>query len=178
MRLGMILKDLLWLLAALGCCAVPPSAHAQGYPSRSITVWATPGRDGRRGLGATSGARIGEFGGSAPPATRKYLEDGPMTEGQGVTAKRLVNFQIAQLAARPNILVLTMIADESIRLPWFERDGRRAATSRPDMHALRWQLRRGSILSPKSAAGKCICPSICLPRLRADGATKGKGPAG
>jgi tripartite-type tricarboxylate transporter receptor subunit TctC len=38
MRLGMRLKDLLWLLAALGCCAVPPSAHAQGYPSRSITV--------------------------------------------------------------------------------------------------------------------------------------------
>ncbi len=38
MRVGMILKDLLWLLAALGCCAVPQSAHAQSYPSRSITV--------------------------------------------------------------------------------------------------------------------------------------------
>jgi tripartite-type tricarboxylate transporter receptor subunit TctC len=34
----MTLKDLLWLLAALGCCAVPPSAHAQSYPSRTITV--------------------------------------------------------------------------------------------------------------------------------------------
>jgi tripartite-type tricarboxylate transporter receptor subunit TctC len=32
------LKDLLWLFAALGCCAAPPSAHAQSYPSRSITV--------------------------------------------------------------------------------------------------------------------------------------------
>src|SRR5712692_11898074 len=38
MRLGMTLKNLLWLLAALGCCAVPLSAHAQSYPSRSITV--------------------------------------------------------------------------------------------------------------------------------------------
>src|ERR1700738_1325380 len=38
MRLGMTLKDLLWLLAALGCCTVPPSAHAQSYPSRTITV--------------------------------------------------------------------------------------------------------------------------------------------
>jgi tripartite-type tricarboxylate transporter receptor subunit TctC len=38
MRLGMTLKDLLWLFAALGCCAAPPSAHAQSYPSRSITV--------------------------------------------------------------------------------------------------------------------------------------------
>jgi len=38
MRLEMTLKALLWLLAALGCCAVPPSAHAQSYPSHSITV--------------------------------------------------------------------------------------------------------------------------------------------
>jgi hypothetical protein len=35
-----------------------------------------------------------------------------MTEGQGVTAKTLLNFQIAQLAARPDILVLTMIVDD------------------------------------------------------------------
>jgi hypothetical protein len=34
MRLG-LLKEPLWLLAALGCCAVPPSAHAQGV-SRSL----------------------------------------------------------------------------------------------------------------------------------------------
>jgi tripartite-type tricarboxylate transporter receptor subunit TctC len=34
---GMTLKGLC-CMAALGCCAVPPSAHAQSYPSRSITV--------------------------------------------------------------------------------------------------------------------------------------------
>jgi tripartite-type tricarboxylate transporter receptor subunit TctC len=34
----MTFKGLLWLFAALGCCAAPPSAHAQSYPSRSITV--------------------------------------------------------------------------------------------------------------------------------------------
>jgi tripartite-type tricarboxylate transporter receptor subunit TctC len=28
----------LFCVAALACCVVPPSAHAQGYPSRSITV--------------------------------------------------------------------------------------------------------------------------------------------
>ena len=28
----------LFCVAALGCCVVPPSVHAQGYPSRSITV--------------------------------------------------------------------------------------------------------------------------------------------
>jgi putative tricarboxylic transport membrane protein len=37
MRRAMTLKGL-FCAAALGCCAVPPSAHAQGYPSRSITV--------------------------------------------------------------------------------------------------------------------------------------------
>ena len=34
---GTTLKSIL-CMAALVCCAVPPSASAQGYPSRSITV--------------------------------------------------------------------------------------------------------------------------------------------
>ena len=34
---GTTLKSIL-CMAALGCCALPPSAIAQGYPSRSITV--------------------------------------------------------------------------------------------------------------------------------------------
>src|SRR5213592_4943934 len=35
-----------------------------------------------------------------------------MTEGQSVTAKTLLNFQIAQLVSHPDILVLTMIVDD------------------------------------------------------------------
>jgi tripartite-type tricarboxylate transporter receptor subunit TctC len=37
MRRAVTLQDL-FCLAALACCAVPPSAYAQAYPSRSITV--------------------------------------------------------------------------------------------------------------------------------------------
>ena len=35
-----------------------------------------------------------------------------MTEGQSATAKTLLNFQIAQLVSRADILVLTMIVDD------------------------------------------------------------------
>ncbi len=35
-----------------------------------------------------------------------------MTEGPSVTAKTLLNFQIAQLVSHPDILVLTMIVDD------------------------------------------------------------------
>jgi hypothetical protein len=35
-----------------------------------------------------------------------------MTEGQSVTAKTLLNFQITQLVSHPNTLVLTMIVDD------------------------------------------------------------------